>query len=78
MGKIFWFHGVTVKVRDKDHNPPHVHCIRGGDEARYNIRGMKWMDSRGFSKNDLRAIEEKIRDYLVDCWEEWRRLHEQE
>lgn len=67
MGKVFWFHGVLVKVNDKDHDPPHVHVVRGGDRARYNIVAMEWMESKGFSRSDLRKIEAKIKDFLEDC-----------
>jgi len=76
MGMIDQFHGIIIKVNARDHNPPHVHVIGKGGEARFNIKTMKWMESRTFSRSDLRAIEEVIERRIDECWNEWRRIHE--
>jgi len=78
MGTIVWFNGIRIRIKDKDHNPPHVHCERGGCSARYNIQGMEWMDCEGFTRADLRKIEEQIELDIEAIWHEWRRLHGEE
>jgi hypothetical protein len=75
MGEVVNFHGVTIRVNPRDHNPPHVHIVGKGGHARFNIKVMKWMDSEGFSRSDLRAIREVIERRIEECWEEWRRIH---
>lgn len=76
MGTIVEFKGVKIRVNPRDHLPPHVHVIGNGGIARFNLETLEWMESREFSRSDLRAIEEVISEYLEELWAEWRRCHE--
>lgn len=40
MPVISRFHGITIKMylRQKEHNPPHVHAIYGNDVGLFNIQ----------------------------------------
>ncbi len=78
MGTVIWFNGVRIRVNDKDHNPPHVHCERGDATARYDILNLEWMDCEGFTRSDLRKLEEQILLDIDACLAEWRLLHEKE
>lgn len=76
MGEVIYFHGVSIRVNPRDHNPPHVHVIGNGGKARFNLKTMEWMDSKGFTRSDLVAIREVIERRIEECWEEWRRNHD--
>jgi len=76
MGTIDSFHGVHIRVNPRDHNPPHVHVVGNGGKARFNLKTMEWMESSGFTRSDLKAIQEVIERRIEECWDEWRRCHE--
>jgi hypothetical protein len=39
---------------------------------------MEWMSCEGFTRADLRKIEEQIELDIEAIWNEWRRLHGEE
>jgi hypothetical protein len=78
MGQVVYFNGISIRVNPRDHKPAHVHVTGNGGNARYNLETKSWMDSRGFSKRDLNAIEEVILRRHEDCMAEWRHNHESE
>ena len=78
MGTVDTFHGIKIRVNPRDHDPPHVHVVGHGAEARFNIKTMMWMSNNRFSKSDLNAIQEVIERRIEEIWKEWRRCHEDE
>ena len=78
MGTILEFNGVKIRVNPRDHQPPHVHVVGNGCNARFNIDSMEWMESSGFTRSDLNAIEEMICLDIEIIRNEWRRCHEKE
>jgi hypothetical protein len=74
MGTMVEFYGFKIKVNAKDHNPPHVHIEGNGCNGRYNILDRCWMDADGFSRNDLKKIEQVIflnHEILMNQWSEF-------
>lgn len=78
MGTIDEFNGVKIRVNPRNHYPPHVHVVGNGGKARFNIVTMEWMESAGFTRSDLKAIEEMIHYEIAEIWAEWRKCHEKE
>lgn len=76
MGQVVYFNGVSIRVNPRDHKPAHVHVTGKGGNARFNLETMTWMDHDGFTRSDLRAIEEVITRRREECMEEWRHNHE--
>lgn len=76
MGTIVEFNGIKIRINPRDHHPPHIHIVGNGGNARFNIDSMEWMESVGFTRSDLKAIEEVIHRRLVELWDEWRKCHE--
>ena len=76
MSTIDEFNGVKIRVNPRDHYPPHIHIVGNGGSARFNIDSMEWMESLGFTRSDLKAIEEVIHRRIDEIWDEWRRGHE--
>jgi len=76
MGTIVEFNGVKIRVNPRDHLPPHIHIVGNGGNARFNIDSMEWMESLGFTRSDLNAIEEVIHRRIAEIWDEWKKCHE--
>ena len=76
MSTVIEFHGIKIKVNATDHNPPHVPIEGCGGKARFDLVKMEFMKFQGFSRSDLRAIEDVIRRKVWLLWDEWRRFHE--
>jgi len=76
MGTVVEFYGVKIRVNPRDDRPPYIHIVGNGGNARFNIEAMAWMNSLGFSRSDLKSIEEVIHQYIDEIRDEWRRIHE--
>ena len=73
MGTVFIFRSVKFVIRTNDHNPPHVHIIRGDCEAKIEIKGRRIIRSMGYSSNDIKRIVkfmEEREDLLLEAWYE--------
>ena len=78
MGSVFWVQGITFRVNQDERNEaPHIHCYRGDCEARFNIRDLVWMDGKGFTRSDIRKLEERILARLEECRAEWEQMYGQ-
>lgn len=40
-----------------DHEPMHIHVIKDGHEAKYNITPLEMVYNHGFKKNEIALIE---------------------
>ena len=54
------FGRIKVVIYFKDHDPPHVHAIAPGCEARFAIESLELLSSSGFTRTAIG----KIRRYL--------------
>lgn len=43
-----------------DHEPVHVHVIKDGNEAKYNVLPLEQVYNHGFKKHDIALIESII------------------
>lgn len=62
---------LQIRVYPKDHNPPHVHVVGPGAEAKFRIDKVECLFSKGFSKKALKQMEEFIEDNLKGLMEAW-------
>ena len=76
MRTIVSFNGIKIRVNPRDHVPPHIHVVGNSGSARFNLSSMEWIESLGFTRSDLKAIEEVIHRRIEEIWNEWRRCHE--
>ena len=56
-----------------DHQPIHVHVIKDGSEAKYNVQSIEQVYNHGFKKHDVALIESIIsenRDIIIERWKE--------
>ena len=78
MGTIIRCRDVGIMIRIKDHEPPHVHAIRGDGEAKIEIITREVVFLVGFSKNDLKRIQAFIARNEALLMEAWNEIHEEE
>lgn len=64
-----------ISIHFRDHNPPHVHAVGAGREARFQITDLELMSNTGFSKKDIKRIREYLKSRqsrLMEVWNEYR------
>jgi len=75
MPTIFIFFGFVFKFYSDDHEPIHVHVIKDGNEAKYNvIPEVSQVFNHGFKKNEISIIEAVIEEnveVIVARWNEY-------
>ena len=60
MPTIFIFFGFRFMFYSNDHEPIHVHVIKDGNEAKYNVSPLIQIYNHGFKKHDIALIESII------------------
>ena len=73
MPVISRFHGITIKMylRQKEHNPPHIHAIYGDCVGMFSLKDGKMLEG------DIPTKEQKLvcdfielnREQLLNMWE---------
>ena len=53
MPTIFIFFGFRFMFYSNDHQPVHVHVIKDGCEAKYNVNPIEQVYNHGFKKHDI-------------------------
>ena len=73
MPTISIFHGIMIVMylRDKEHNPPHIHAITQDFDAPFDIETEEMME--GFfpprAKSLVKELILKNKDELLEMWE---------
>lgn len=69
------FFGFIFKFYSDDHEPVHVHIIKDGKEAKYNVEPVVMqVFNHGFKKHELSMIESVIEEnteVIKNRWEEY-------
>ena len=73
MPTISIFHGITIMMylREKEHNPPHVHAFYGDDAASFYISSGEIFDGN-FPLKERQLVKEfiyKNKETLLQMWE---------
>ena len=74
MSTIFVFFGFRFMFYSNDHEPIHVHVIKDGNEAKYNVSPLTQIYNHGFKKHDIALIESIISEneaVIIDRWKEF-------
>jgi hypothetical protein len=81
MPTIFIVFGFIFKFFSDDHEPIHVHIIKGGCAAKYNVEpDVKMVYNHGFKKHELSVIEGIIEEnvqVIINRWHECFNNNEQ-
>lgn len=74
MPTIFIFFGFRFMFYSNDHAPIHVHILKDGHEAKYNVDPVELVFNHGFKKHYILLIEsvlEEIREIVIDRWKNY-------
>lgn len=63
----------ALQIRERDHNPPHVHLVGGGIDVTIELESMV---CTGLVPSDLkREALEWISEHHCELMEEWKKWH---
>ena len=71
MPTLFIIFGFRFMFYSNDHNPIHIHVIKDGCEAKYNIEPVELVFNHGFKRHDLSLIESIVlenKEIIIDRW----------
>lgn len=72
MPTIFILFGFHFMFYSDDHTPVHVHVLKDGKEAKYNIEPeIVLVYNHGYKKNEISMMEsviEENREVIIDRW----------
>ncbi len=74
MPTIFIFFGFRFMFYSNDHAPIHVHILKDGHEAKYNVDPVELVFNHGFKKHYILLIEsvlEENREIVIDRWKNY-------
>lgn len=71
MPTIFIFFGFRFMFYSDDHEPIHVHILKDGHEAKYNIENTEQIYNHGFKKHEVKLIESIIEENADVIKERW-------
>lgn len=75
MPTVFILFGYIFKFYSDDHEPIHVHVVKDGREAKYNVEPeVSQVYNHGFKKNEISIIEgviEENREVIIDRWKNY-------
>ena len=71
MPTIFIFFGFRFMFYSNDHKPIHVHVLKDGCEAKYNVRTLEQVFNHGFKKREIALIESIIEENAAIIEERW-------
>ena len=71
MQTIFTLFGYRFLFYSNDHTPMHVHVIKGGAKAKYNLFPVELVDNQGFKPTELKMIEALIEENVETISKHW-------
>ncbi|MBQ6210440.1 MAG: DUF4160 domain-containing protein [Prevotella sp.] len=71
MPTIFVLFGYRFLFYSNDHTPIHVHVVKDGNKAKYNIFPVELVDNHGFKKQELKLIEAIIEENVETIAQHW-------
>lgn len=71
MPTIFIIFGYRFQFYSNDHTPIHVHVVKGGAKAKYNIFPVELVDNHGFKSQELKLIESIIEENVETIAQHW-------
>ena len=72
MPTVFIFFGFRFMFYSNDHDPIHVHVLKDGCEAKYNVSPIELLFNHGFKKQEIALIESIIEENTEVIIERWK------
>lgn len=77
MPTLFVIFGFRFLFYSDDHEPIHVHVIKDGHEAKYNMEPLEQICNHGFKKHEIALIESVIIENTEIIKERWQSFFKQ-
>lgn len=77
MPTIFKLFGFTFLFYSNDHEPIHVHVVKGKQKAKFTIFPVKLVDNHGLSRSGIKMVEAIIEENQEIIAEHWNRFFNQ-
>ena len=71
MPTIFTLFGYRFLFYSNDHTPIHVHVVKGGARAKYNLFPVELVSNEGFKPSELKMIEALIEENVETIAKHW-------
>ena len=71
MPTIFVIFGFRFQFYSNDHTPIHVHVVKGGAKAKYNLFPVELIENQGFKPAEIKLIESIIEENVETISEQW-------
>ena len=71
MPTLFIIFGFRFMFYSNDHTPIHIHVIKDGCEAKYNVEPVELVLNHGFKRHDLSLIESIVlenKEIIIERW----------
>jgi histidinol phosphatase-like PHP family hydrolase len=67
--------GFRFVINTDDHEPPHVHVFKAGEQVAIDLKVIRVRRVRGMSKTNVGKAVEIVEDHQSFLLSEWRRFH---
>ncbi len=71
MPTIFTLFGYRFFFYSNDHSPIHVHVVKGGAKAKFNLFPVELVSNQGFKAYELKMIEAIIEENVETISKHW-------
>lgn len=71
MPTIFILFGYRFLFYANDHTPIHVHVVKDGNKAKYNLFPVELVENYGYKKQELKMIEAIIEENVETIAKHW-------
>ena len=73
MPTIFIIFGFRFQFYSNDHSPIHVHVVKGGSKATFELFPVELIENQGFKPSELKLIESIIEENVETISEHWNK-----
>lgn len=74
MPTVFILFGFIFKFYSNDHEPLHIHVIKGGQKAKFSIFPVELIENYGFKQSEIKLVESIIEENQEVIAEHWNRF----
>lgn len=74
MPTVFILFGFIFKFYSNDHEPLHIHVIKGGRKAKFTLFPVELVENIGFKPAEIKLVESIIEENQEVIAEHWNRF----
>lgn len=74
MPTVFILLGFVFKFYSNDHEPIHIHVLKGGNMAKFTIDPVELVENNGFKPSEIKLVESFIEENQEVIAEHWNRF----